>query len=52
MKKSEIYTRAMEAVLKDGSLAVSEQLEILGVLMLDRNVARWNEDKTTEEEKK
>lgn len=44
MKKSDIYTRAMEAVLKDSSLAVSEQLEILGVLMVDRSMARWNEE--------
>lgn len=47
MKKSEIYTRAMEAVLKDSSLAVSEQLEILGVLMVDRSMARWSEEQET-----
>ena len=50
MKKSDMYTLAMEAVLRDTTLAVSEKVDILGVLMADRSMARWTE--RNEEEKK
>ena len=50
MKKSEIYTRAMKAVLKDSTLAVSEQLDIIETLLADRNVARWSEKQEAEKE--
>ncbi len=50
MKKSEMYTLAMEAVLRDTTLAVSEKLDILGVLMVDRSMARWSEAQEAKKE--
>jgi hypothetical protein len=50
MKKSDMYTLAMEAVLRDTTLAVSEKVDILGVLMVDRSMARWSEKAESEKE--
>ena len=50
MKKSEIYTAAMLAVLREPELNLGEKLEVLEALMADRSMARWSE--RNEEEKK
>lgn len=44
MKKSEIYTAAMLAVLREPELNLGEKLEILEGLLADRSLARWSEE--------
>lgn len=45
MKKSQIYTKAMEAVIRDKSISLDETLEILAVLMDDKRSAIWSEER-------
>ena len=51
MKKSEIYTAAMLAVLREPELNLGEKLETLEQLMLDRATARWTEKQEAKGEK-
>lgn len=44
MKKSEIYTKAMLAVIDDDTLTAPQKLEIIDRLLSDRTVAKWNEE--------
>lgn len=44
MKKSEQYTVAMLAVLKDISISDVKKLEIIETLMADRGLARYSEE--------
>lgn len=43
MKKSEQYTVAMLAVLKDICLSDSDKLEVIETLMSERGIARYSE---------
>lgn len=49
MKKSEIYLKAQEAVLTDGTMCIREMLEILRELMRQEDLALFCEQQ--EEEK-
>lgn len=41
MKKSEIYTKALVAVLGSSDFTAAEKLEVVEQLMTDRNVAKY-----------
>lgn len=43
VKKSEAYRMAMYAVLRDGDIDFDETIDIMGVLIADRNSALWQE---------
>lgn len=44
MKKSTVYTWAMEALIYDETLDASQKLEAIEVLIEDRKVALWSEE--------
>ena len=44
MKKSEKYTVAMLAVIKDICISDAEKLEVIEMLMADRGLARYGEE--------
>ena len=44
MKKSEMYTDAMLAVIENARISAEDKLDIIERLMTDRNLARWNEE--------
>ena len=45
MKKSEIYKKAMIAVIRDAEIGTEETLEILKVLMSDMTSEEWRESR-------
>ena len=50
MKKSELYTSAMVAVLDSERFAVCEKLDILEVLMEERRLAKFGEEREAEKD--
>lgn len=44
MRKSEIYTEAMLAVIENASISAEDKMDILEQLMTDRDLARWSEE--------
>lgn len=49
MKKSEIYKMAMASVVRDTSLAMVDTLKVLEVLMADKKMAEFSEEREAEE---
>lgn len=50
MKKSEVYEKAMAAVIRDGSIGMAETLSMLSVLMKDKELADWHEQREEAEQ--
>lgn len=50
MKKSEIYTEAILAVIEDKRISSEDKLEIIEQLITDKNLALWSEEQANKEE--
>lgn len=44
MKKSEIYTEAIVAVIEDKRISTEDKREIIEQLFEDKNLAKWREE--------